>query len=69
MNTQITNEYLNEAVESGKNIVIYLVNGIKLEGKFIGYDDASIKMTSNKENDSHQLVSRLAISTIKASTH
>lgn len=71
MHTEKTNEFLNRLLaesEGGKTtmVVVYLVNGIKLEGTLLDFDDVSIKMTSEKNNQNKpQLVMRQAISTIK----
>ena len=62
----MTNEYMKSILDSNNpaDVTVYLVNGIKLEGELIDFDDLTIQMTSEK-GQPNQLVFRQAISTIK----
>jgi RNA chaperone Hfq len=69
-NAKMTDEYLTKLVN--RTASVYLVNGIKLQGRVIEFDDLSVKL-SIKSSDSaddtdddvqEQLVFRHAVSTV-----
>lgn len=70
VNQAMVEGFLKELVDGksgggGKSqrITIYLVNGIKLQGEILEYDDVAIKLTT-QQGQKPQLVFRSAISTI-----
>jgi RNA chaperone Hfq len=63
VNTKATEGFLERITKrEEKNISVFLVNGIKLNGNYIDHDDISLIM-STQDND-EQLISRNAISTV-----
>jgi len=63
--TTLSESFLEDILlKDKKKIVVYLVNGIKLQGDMIDFDDLNIAMTSERQGPP-QLVNRAAISTIK----
>lgn len=67
MNTEKTDKFLKrllDAEQKKRKVTVYLVNGIKLQGSLVDFDDASIELTIEKGSET-QLVMRPAISTIK----
>lgn len=67
INKDMSDKFIAEASKA-KEVAIYLMNGIKLTGKILEYDDVAIRMTadSNAEGLNGQLVYKSAISTIKS---
>jgi len=56
--------FLNELMSSNASVYCFLVNGIKLEGAVVAYDQFSIMLASNRDSPSSQLIMKSAISTI-----
>lgn len=61
---QMTDDFLRKLVEDGKNVSVYLVNGIKLQGKLVGFDDLNLLLAGTGTQNS-QLVGRHAYSTVQ----
>ncbi len=61
VNKKMTEDFLRSMINAGE-ITIYLVNGIKLTGQILDFDDVSIKYTTTT-GQQPQLVMRSAIST------
>jgi host factor-I protein len=62
-NTQ--EEFLKHASENKLNVLIFLVNGIKLSGKIIDFDQYSIALNNASINEHNSvLIFKHAISTI-----
>lgn len=56
--------FLNDLAKSQAPVFCFLVNGIKLEGFIIAYDQFSVMLASNRDAASSQLIMKSAISTI-----
>lgn len=55
------NIFLQEMMQKGEYLTVFLINGVKLKGILSGYDDQCIILT---REDSVQLVYKHAISTM-----
>lgn len=62
--TQLQDPFLNGLRKKGEPVAIFLVNGIKLVGMIDSFDQFSVLL---RNNDTHQLVYKHAISTISPS--
>jgi host factor-I protein len=56
----LQDDFLKELKESGCEVNVFMINGIKLVGKVTNYDQFSIELT----NGSPQIVFKRAISTV-----
>ncbi len=61
MNNNVTTKFINDLTKKDSQVCIFLVNGIRLEGSIVDYDDDSLLLYSGKT----QLVMRHAISTLQ----
>ncbi len=66
MNMQETQGFLDGLVDQ-QEVAIYLVNGIKLTGTILKFDDVGVVMTTGN-NEGEQLVMRTAISSVVPSS-
>ncbi len=60
--------FLNDLTKAQAPVFCFLVNGIKLEGSIVAYDQFSIMLASNRDNAGSQLIMKSAISTIVPKT-
>ncbi|WP_020393995.1 RNA chaperone Hfq [Thiolinea disciformis] len=60
--------FLDELTQAKSPVFCFLVNGIKLEGSIVGYDQFSIMLASNRDGATSQLIMKSAISTIVPKT-
>ena len=60
--------FLSDLTKAQAPVFCFLVNGIKLEGSIVAYDQFSIMLASNRDNASTQLIMKSAISTIVPKT-
>lgn len=66
VNKAMSNKFIEELAGSEEKAMVYLMNGIKLTGKILEFDDVAIRMTAeNSHSQRGQLVYKSAISTIK----
>ncbi|PID50311.1 MAG: RNA chaperone Hfq [Proteobacteria bacterium] len=56
--------FLNKLISAQAPVFCFLVNGIKLEGSIIAYDQFSIILASNRDEANAQLIMKSAVSTI-----
>jgi len=61
---QLQDPFLNGLRKKHSNVAIFLVNGIKLVGKIDSFDQFSVLL---RNNDTHQMVYKHAISTVSPS--
>lgn len=60
----VEQQYIQDIVDNKRHVNIFLLNGVKLQGTIIAFDDDAIIVSGNKSNTS-QLVYKHAISTIQ----
>jgi len=60
-NNIVTNKFIDDLCGRDIQVQVFLMNGIKLEGSIVSFDDESILLYSGKT----QLVARQVISTLQ----
>ena len=63
MINNLSNIYIQNIYDDGKQVSVYLINGVKLSGWVKSYDDYCLIIRDNSDSI-HQLIYKHAISTI-----
>ena len=59
----LDSEFIEQKIAAGKDVRLYLINGVKLEGRLLKQDSRCLVMTAT-DRKSEQLVFKNSISTI-----